>query len=130
MAVDRDRDGLVEDVRPVAVVLPVAFGQTADAVVPAPFLPAGARFSDLIAVNDVLYAATSHGCGGAADGIWAIDISSDQKTVVSWKTNGGPPLGSVAFATNGTAIVAIGPGTVSAGASTRTTAQPSGPELE
>jgi len=82
---------------------------------PAPFLPAGARFSDLIAVNDVLYAATSHGCGGAADGIWAIDISSDKKTVVSWKTNGGPPLGSVAFATNGTAIVAIGPGTVTAG---------------
>jgi len=40
MAVDRDRDGLVEDVRPAAVVLPVAVGQTADAVVPAPFLPA------------------------------------------------------------------------------------------
>ena len=82
---------------------------------PAPFLPAGARFSDLIAVNDMVYTATSHGCGGAADGIWAIDIASDTKTVVSWKTNGGRPLGSVAFATNGTAIVAIGPGTVTAG---------------
>ena len=35
--------------------------------------------------------------------------------MVSWKTNGGPPLGSVAFTTNGTAIVAIGPGTVTAG---------------
>ena len=34
---------------------------------------------------------------------------------VSWKTNGGSPIGSVAFATNGTAIVAIGPGTVTAG---------------
>ena len=82
---------------------------------PAPFVPAGARFSDLIAVNDRVYTATSGGCGGAADGIWAIDIASDTKPVVSWKTNGGSPLGSVAFATNGTAIVAIGPGTVTAG---------------
>ena len=57
---------------------------------PAPFVPAGARFSDLIAVNDRVYAATSHGCGGAADGIWAIDIASDtQARCVSWKTNGG-----------------------------------------
>jgi PQQ-like domain len=82
---------------------------------PVPFVPAGARVSDLIAVNDMLYAATSHRCGGAADGIWAVDVSSDKKTVVSWKTNGGSPLGSVAFATDGTAIVAIGPGTVTAG---------------
>ena len=82
---------------------------------PAPFVPAGARVSDLIAVNDRVYAATSNGCGGAADGIWAIDVASDKKPVVSWKTNGGSPLGSVAFATNGTAIVAIGPGTVTAG---------------
>jgi outer membrane protein assembly factor BamB len=81
---------------------------------PAPFVPAGARVSDLIAVNDRVYAATSNGCGGAADGIWSIDIASDTKPVVSWKTNGGSPIGSVAFTTNGTAIVAIGPGTVSA----------------
>jgi outer membrane protein assembly factor BamB len=82
---------------------------------PAPFVPAGARFSDLIAVNDKVYTATTGGCGGAADGVWAIDIVSDTKSVVSWKTNGGSPLGSVAFATNGTAIVAIGPGNVTAG---------------
>jgi hypothetical protein len=92
---------------------------------PAPFVPAGARFSDLIAVNDTVYTATSGGCGGAADGVWAIDIASETSTsapsatadkkVVSWKTNGGSPIGSVAFATNGTAIVAVGPGTVTAG---------------
>jgi hypothetical protein len=92
---------------------------------PAPFVPAGARFADLVAVNDRVYTATSGGCGGAADGIWAIDIASDTSTsalratadkkVVSWRTNGGPPIGSVAFATNGTAIVAIGPGTATAG---------------
>ena len=72
---------------------------------PAPFLPAGARFSDLIAVGEMLYTATSHGCGGAADGVWAIDIAD--KNVVSWKTNGGRPLGPVAFTTNGMLIAAI-----------------------
>jgi outer membrane protein assembly factor BamB len=82
---------------------------------PAPFLPAGARFSDLIAVNDMIYTATSGGCGGAADAVWAINVSGDTKAVVSWKTNGGRPLGSVAFAASGRAIVAIGPGTVSPG---------------
>ena len=93
---------------------------------PAPFVPAGARFSDLIAVNDRVYTTTSGGCGGAADGVWAIDIASDTSTfalratvdknsVASWKTNGGSPIGSVAFATNGTAIVAVGPGSVTGG---------------
>jgi hypothetical protein len=82
---------------------------------PAPFVPAGARFADLIAVNDRVYTATSGGCGGAADGVWAIDLASDTNAVVSWKTNGGAPIGSVAFATNGSAIVAIGPGNVTAG---------------
>jgi hypothetical protein len=79
---------------------------------PAQFLPAGARFSDLIAVGDLLYTSTSHGCGGAADGVWAIDIPGDSKSVISWKTNGGRPLGSVAFTTSDTLIVAVGPGTV------------------
>ena len=79
---------------------------------PAQFLPAGARFSDLIAVGDLLYTSTSHGCGGAADGVWAINIPGDTKSVISWKTNGGRPLGSVAFTTSGTLIVAVGPGTV------------------
>ena len=83
---------------------------------PAPFVPAGARFSDLIAVDNTVYTATSNGCGGAAAGIWAIDIASDKdKKVVSWKTNGGSPLGSAIFATDGTAIVAIGSGTAAAG---------------
>jgi hypothetical protein len=82
---------------------------------PAQFLPAGARFSDLIAVGDLLYTSTSHGCGGAADGVWAINIPGDTKSVISWKTNGGRPLGSVAFTTSGTLIVAVGPGTVTPG---------------
>ena len=82
---------------------------------PAQFLPAGARFSDLIAVGDLLYTSTSQGCGGAADGVWAINIPGDTKSVISWKTNGGRPLGSVAFTTSGMLIVAVGPGTVTPG---------------
>ena len=67
MAVDRDRDGLVEDVRPVAaVVLPVAVGQTADAVVPAPFLRA-ARTAAVACAR----AATAAGAGHRAFPAWS-----------------------------------------------------------
>jgi hypothetical protein len=82
---------------------------------PAPFLPAGARFSDLIGVGDMVYTATSQGCGGAPNAIWAINRSADPKTVLSWKTNGGSPIGSVVFATTGTVVAAVGPGRATAG---------------
>jgi hypothetical protein len=80
---------------------------------PAPFLPANARWSDTIAVNTTLYAATSHACGGAADGVWAIDLDSENKPVTSWKTNGGSVVGSLAFTEDGTLLAAIGPGRTS-----------------
>jgi len=51
---------------------------------PAPFLPANARWSPPIAVNTTMYAATSGNCGGAPDAVWAIDLDSDTKPVVSW----------------------------------------------
>jgi hypothetical protein len=77
---------------------------------PARFLPANARWSSPIAVDTMLYTATSAGCGGAPHGVWAIDLDSDTKPVVSWKTNGGPVVGAVAFASNGTLFAAIGAG--------------------
>jgi hypothetical protein len=43
--------------------------------------------------------------------VWAIDLDSDAKTVISWKTNGGPVVGAIAFTTDGTLIAAIGGGT-------------------
>ena len=46
---------------------------------PAPFLPANAKWSDAIAVNTTLYAATVQGCGGAPNGVWAIDLESAAK---------------------------------------------------
>ena len=77
---------------------------------PAAFLPANSKWSAPVAVDTMLYAATSGKCGGAPAGVWAIDLDSDQKPVVSWKTNGGEVVGAVAFTPDGTLIVAIGPG--------------------
>ena len=77
---------------------------------PAAFLPANARWSSPIAVGTMLYAATSAGCGGAPHAIWAIDLDSDAKPVVSWKSNGGPVVGAVAFAPDGTLFAAVGAG--------------------
>jgi outer membrane protein assembly factor BamB len=77
---------------------------------PASFLPANARWSSPIAVATMLYAATSAGCGGAPNGIFAIDLDSETKPVVSWKTNGGPVVGAVAFAPDGTLFAAVGAG--------------------
>ena len=81
---------------------------------PARFLPANARWSDAIAVNTTLYAATSQGCGGGANGVWAINLESESKPVDSWKTNGGSVVGAVAFAHDGTLLAAIGAGQTTA----------------
>ncbi len=77
---------------------------------PAPYLPASSKWSAPVAVGTTLYSATSGKCGGAPDGVWAIDLDSDAKPVVSWKTNGGGVVGAVAFTPDGTLIAAIGPG--------------------
>jgi hypothetical protein len=79
---------------------------------PAPFLPANAKWSSPIAVNTTLYTTTTGGCGGAPHGIWAIDLDSDTKPVVSWKTDGGPIAGAVAFTADGTLIAAVGGGQI------------------
>jgi hypothetical protein len=62
-----------------------------------------------------MYAATSQNCGGAPNGIWAIDLAGENKAVMSWTTNGGGIVGAMAFTGDGTLIAAIGPGKVSAG---------------
>jgi len=77
---------------------------------PAPFLPANARWSAPIAVDTTLYAATTGNCGGAPNGVWAIDLDSEAKPVVSWKTNGGGVVGAIAFTADGTLLAAVGPG--------------------
>ncbi|BCS31758.1 hypothetical protein TBR22_A09620 [Luteitalea sp. TBR-22] len=78
---------------------------------PATFLPRGARFTAPVGVDTRLYVATTGGCGGTADGVWSIDLDSEAKPVVSWKTNGGPVVGAVAFTADGTLLAAVGSGT-------------------
>jgi outer membrane protein assembly factor BamB len=80
---------------------------------PAQLLPPNARWTEPIAVGTRLFAATSGRCGGAPDGVWAIDLESESKPVVSWRTNGGPVVGAVALATDGKVIAAIGAGQTS-----------------
>jgi putative pyrroloquinoline-quinone-binding quinoprotein len=82
---------------------------------PAAFVPANAQWSDTIAVGTTLYATTTGTCGGAPNAVWAIDLSSaDNKAVVSWKSNGGPIVGRLAFGSDGAVFAAIGPGTATA----------------
>ena len=94
-----------------------AVGQVSgiDVEKPVPFLPPNSRYSDLTAVGDTLYTSTSNECGGTPNGVWAIALDAKNKTVSSWKTNGGSPVGNLAFTTAGKILVAIGPGRTSAG---------------
>jgi hypothetical protein len=80
---------------------------------PAPFLPSNAQWTNPVAVGTMMYAATSGNCGGAAPGVYAIDLDAPDKPVVSYRTNGGSVVGSVAFSSDGsTLLAAIGAGSV------------------
>jgi len=59
----------------------------ADAESPVPFLPPHTNARGLIIVDDVAYVATARGCGGAPDGIWALDLGAKQ--VTTWRAPGG-----------------------------------------
>ena len=82
---------------------------------PTPFLAANARFSDPIVVGNMMYVTTSGNCGGAADGVWGLDLAAESRPVASWRVNGGSPVGPLAFTTDGTIILAVGPGTTTMG---------------
>ena len=82
----------------------------ADAEPPVPFLPPSAKASALTFIDGVVYAATSDSCGAAPNGVWAVDLTSTDRKVVSW-TTGGPSIagtGGPAFGTDGTVFVALG----------------------
>ena len=72
-----------------------------------PFLPPSARPSSLTFINGVIYTSTSHGCGAAPNGVWALDLTSDNK-VTTWPTGGAHVAGAAgpAFGTDGTLYVA------------------------
>jgi hypothetical protein len=84
----------------------------ADRVPPVPFLPANARPSALIVIDGVVYTSTSNECGATPNGVWALDLTSEAKKPISWRTNGGSIAGSSgpAFGADGTVYVAVGNG--------------------
>jgi hypothetical protein len=83
-----------------------------DQIPPVKFLPANAKVVGSILVDNVLYAATTGNCGGAANGVWAVDLVSDAKPVVTWDSQGAGIAGAVAptFGTDSTIYVATAGG--------------------
>jgi hypothetical protein len=71
------------------------------------FLPPNARPSSLTFINGVVYTSTSHGCGDVPNGVWALDLTADNK-VTTWPTGGAHVAGRAGptFGTDGTLYVA------------------------
>ena len=84
----------------------------ANAKPPVRFLPANANATGLMLVDNVIYASTSGNCGGAPNGVWAMDISVDNPTPIHWSTNGGGVAGTVgpALGSDGSVYAATGDG--------------------
>ena len=61
---------------------------------PVRFLPANANASGLLLVDNVMYATTSGNCGGAPNGVWAIETTADAPAPMHWSTNGGGIAGN------------------------------------
>jgi outer membrane protein assembly factor BamB len=75
---------------------------------PVRFLPANANASGLLLVDNIMYATTSGNCGGAPNGVWAIDTMAEAPAPMHWSTNGGGVAGNYgpALGTDGTIYAA------------------------
>lgn len=83
-----------------------------DQMPPVKFLPGPANVTGSILVDTTLYAATTGSCPGVANGVWAIDLASDAKTVTSYDAKGAAVVGTAGptFGTDGTIYIATGGG--------------------
>jgi outer membrane protein assembly factor BamB len=70
-----------------------------DIVPAARFIRGNAKVRDLIAVNGVVYAATSDDCGGAPNAVWSLTLENN--LVSEWKTGDASVIG-LAFGSDGT----------------------------
>jgi outer membrane protein assembly factor BamB len=85
---------------------------------PVPFLPPNANAHGLIVFENTAYVATANGCGGAEDGVWALDLQS--RKVSHWKSassvtgTAGPAAGpdGALYAAAGGELVALESGTL------------------
>ncbi|WP_156993562.1 hypothetical protein [Terriglobus sp. TAA 43] len=84
----------------------ITFDSGKEAFKPVPFLPPGSAPSNLIVVQDTLYAATMSGCGSSPNTIYALDVKTkDMAPEGTWKSQGGNILGAPAFNRAGTLFV-------------------------
>jgi hypothetical protein len=67
------------------------------------FLPAGANAQGLIVFERVAYVTTVNGCGGVDNGVWALDLETNQ--VNHWKTSGVAGTVGLALGPDGTMYV-------------------------
>jgi PQQ-like domain len=83
-----------------------------DMTQPVSVLPANARALSLNMMDNVIYTVTSHGCTGAPDAVWAIDLSVDPPKVRSFelKAGSGWGLGGPVIGSDGTVYVQTGGG--------------------
>jgi outer membrane protein assembly factor BamB len=84
---------------------------------PIRFVPGNAGARGLIIVDNVAYASTSHGCGGATNGVYALDLGTKQ--VKSWDAKSDivsepsvGPDGAIYAATGAGELVALDPKTL------------------
>jgi outer membrane protein assembly factor BamB len=83
-----------------------------DQIPPVKFLPGPANVAGSVLVDTTLYAATTGNCPGVANGVWAVDLASEAKTVTSYDAKGAAIVGSAppALGTDGTIYIATGAG--------------------
>jgi outer membrane protein assembly factor BamB len=79
-----------------------------DMTPPIRFLPATAKAVGSILIDNVFYATTRDGCGSAANGVYAVDLASEAKTIRRWELKAGNVAGTagLTFGTDGNIYVA------------------------
>jgi outer membrane protein assembly factor BamB len=79
---------------------------------PVKFVPPNAKAYSLNLLNNVLYTTTSQHCGGNPNGVWALDLSSVDKKVSFFPSNGGGLWGraGAAIGSDGTIYSEVGDG--------------------
>jgi outer membrane protein assembly factor BamB len=89
----------------------ITFDSGKETYKPVQFLPTGSAASDLIVVQDTLFAATMPSCGSSPNSIFALNVSTpDMQSAGSWKAPSGNVLGAPAFNKEGELFVSTDKG--------------------
>jgi outer membrane protein assembly factor BamB len=83
-----------------------------DVMPPTKFVPPNGKPYSLNIVDNVVYTTTGQKCGGNPNGVYAMDLTSDDRKVSSFVSNGGGiwGLGGAASGTDGTVYEEVGDG--------------------